>query len=143
LELWAIGGGPQTNDDLKDLDSATVQRIKFLGHVSEDRLNELYNEAHCLLYPSAYEGFGIPVVEAMKAGCPVVALDTPAVIETGGEALIVADAADSVALAGAVTRLDNIDYRRKMIASSLDRAQSYSWQQCHNQTIAVYESLIY
>lgn len=141
FELWAIGGGPQTVDDLKDIDTTTAQRIKFLGHVTEDRLNQLYNEAHCLLYPSAYEGFGIPVIEAMKAGCPVVALDTPAVIETGGEALIVAKEAESGALAEAASRLADNEVRGKIIASGLDRAKAYSWKRCHGQTMAVYDSL--
>lgn len=141
FELWAIGGGPQSSDDLSGIDSATAQRIKFLGHVTEDRLNQLYNEAHCLVYPSAYEGFGIPVIEAMKAGCPVVALDTAAVIETGGEALIVANAAEPDALADAVSQLFDIEVRRKAIASGLDRAKVYSWKRCHSQTMAVYDSL--
>jgi mannosyltransferase len=140
-ELWAIGGGPQTADDLKDIDIATAQRVKFFGHVTEERLNQLYNDAHCLLYPSAYEGFGIPVIEAMKAGCPVVALDTPAVIETGGEALMVANAPDPGALAEAVNQLADNEIRKEIIASGLDRAQAYSWVRCHGQTIAVYDSL--
>lgn len=67
--------------------------------VTDDDLNLAYNQALCLIYPSSYEGFGIPVVEAMRAGCPVVSIECKAVIEVGGDALERAEAEDSKALA--------------------------------------------
>lgn len=141
-ELWCVGGQADTAGDLKGLSDDVVRRIKFLGHVSEQQLNQLYNQAHCLIYPSAYEGFGIPVAEAMKAGCPVVCLNTAAVIETGGDALEVASEPSGREIAASVIRLLDPDHRQSKIDLGIQIATRYSWSACHSKTIDVYRSLL-
>jgi mannosyltransferase len=100
----------------------------------------LYNQAVCLLYPSSYEGFGIPVVEAMRAGCPVVSVECKAVMEVGGDALTIAEGLDPRALADAIIKTTSSD-RKNLIEKGLSMAQTYSWEKTHAKTLEVYRSL--
>ena len=94
LELRCVGGGMIHPHELKDVPNSVARRIKHLGFVSDEELNIIYNRAQCLVYPSSYEGFGIPVVEAMRSGCPVVCLECKAVLEVGRDALTIVSAPD-------------------------------------------------
>jgi mannosyltransferase len=84
FELHCVGGGPLQPSELAGIPDSVIRRVRHVGFVDDETLNELYNQAVCLLYPSSYEGFGIPVVEAMRAGCPVVSVACKAVMEVGG-----------------------------------------------------------
>jgi mannosyltransferase len=142
LELHCVGGGPMRSEELAGIDLATQERVRHLGFVRDEQLNELYNDAFCLLYPSSYEGFGIPVLEAMRAGCPVVSIDCKAVVEVGGDALCVSEhESDPEALAQAVLRLFDNEEREHLRAIGLSLSQQFSWDQCFEQTLAVYRSL--
>jgi mannosyltransferase len=141
LELHCVGGGALRADELAGAPSDVRDRVRHRGFVSDEVLNELYNRAFCLVYPSSYEGFGIPVVEAMRAGCPVVSIQCKAVMEAGGDALTVAAETDPRALADAVLRLDAADYRRRMVAAGLEVAGHFSWDRTHARTLDVYRSL--
>lgn len=141
MELHCVGGGPLQSRELADLAPSVRERVRYLGYVSDEGLNEQYNLATCLVYPSSYEGFGIPVVEAMRAGCPVVCIDCKAVLEVGRDALTVAEAADSRALAVAIERTSDSMYRDQIIKAGLSVAQQYSWRATHEQTLQVYRSL--
>ena len=111
-----------------------------LGRVTDPELADLYRAARCLLFPSRYEGFGLPVIEAMACGCPVVAYDTPAVAEVGGEVArlvrvgdVAALAREAVALAGDETR------RAELIQAGLGRAEPYTWARTARQTVRAYD----
>lgn len=141
LELHCVGGGALRAAELAGAPDAVRRRVRHLGFVGDEALNELYNRAFCLAYPSSYEGFGIPVAEAMRAGCPVVSVRCKAVMEAGGDALTVASAAAPRALADAVLRLEDAAYRSQMVAAGLVVAGRYSWDQTHAETLGVYRSL--
>ncbi len=140
VELHCVGGGPIAAEELVGVPEATVARVRHLGYVTDAALNEHYNRALCLLYPSRYEGFGIPVVEAMRAGCPVVCIDCAAVLEVGGDALVVAQA-DPVALAEAVLRMAEPAARKAVTQAGMTIAQRFSWDRTHEQTLAIYRQL--
>lgn len=141
LELHCVGGGPLREDEFAACSTSVRARVKHLGFVTDVTLNAAYNQAVCLVYPSRYEGFGIPVVEAMKAGCPVVSVNCKAVVEVGGQALERLDEEDPRALALAVSRLQEPAYRAQRVGAGLQQATIYSWGRCHDQTLAVYRSL--
>lgn len=141
LELLCVGGGALRAAELAGASDAVRRRVRHLGFVGNEALNELYNRAFCLAYPSSYEGFGIPVAEAMRAGCPVVSVRCKAVLEAGGDALTVAHAAAPRALADAVLRLEDAAYRSRMVTAGLVVAGRYSWDQTHAETLGVYRSL--
>jgi glycosyltransferase involved in cell wall biosynthesis len=110
-----------------------------LGRVSDERLVELYNAADVLLFPSWAEGFGLPVLEAMACGTPVVASDIPVLREVGGEVISYAPASDPLALAAAVHAVlaADVDHRAAMAEAVRARAARFGW----SRTMDAYEDL--
>ncbi len=140
FELHCIGGSTLRPDELAAVPLTVRRRVRHLGFVTDEGLNVLYNSAVCLVYPSCYEGFGIPVIEAMKAGCPVVSVDCKAVLEAGGDALSVVVDDDPRAMADAIANT-LLSGRASMIQRGLAVAKGYSWDNTHRQTLEVYRSL--
>jgi mannosyltransferase len=141
LELHCVGGGDLRAEELAAAPATARHRIRHLGFVTDEALNEYYNRALCLVYPSSYEGFGIPVAEAMRAGCPVVSTRCKAVLEVGGDALTVAADADPRALADAVLCLTNVEYRNQVVSTGFEISRRFSWDRTHEGTLEVYRSL--
>lgn len=141
LELVCVGGGTLHADEFKGVSANTRKRIHHAGSVDDVELNQLYCGATCLLYPSRYEGFGIPVVEAMRAGCPVVSLRCDAVMEVGGDALTLVDAEDAKAVADGVNATRS-SARADLIARGFVVSGRFSWTETHRQTLEVYRSLM-
>ena len=105
-------------------------RCRLLGRVADAERDLLYRNAEVLLFPSLYEGFGLPVLEAMRQGIPVIATRTSALPEVGGEAAIyVLDARDSEAMAGAIRRIqDDPALRRRLVAAGRKQAARFTWK---------------
>lgn len=140
IHLICVGGGNFDTNEFYGIDNSVVRRVKHVGFVVDDALNILYNQALCLVYPSSYEGFGIPVVEAMRAGCPVVCIDCKAVLEIGHDALTVVDDLDPRGMAIAITKTVNSD-RISIIKRGFAVAQNYSWDAAHKKTLEIYRSM--
>jgi glycosyltransferase involved in cell wall biosynthesis len=115
-------------------------RVEFTGHVEKDELASLYRDAEALVFPSRYEGFGLPVVEAMASGTPVVAAAAGAVPEVAGDAAILVEPGDPVALAGGIERA--LADRERLVRAGLERAKRYSWARTAEQTLAAYRELL-
>ena len=107
------------------------------GYVETDRLAELYRHAACLVQPSRYEGFGLPVLEAMASGTPVVAVHEPALVEVAGDAAVFVDEGD---LAEGIRRA--IDDREQLVAAGLERARAFTWRASAERTLAVYREIL-
>lgn len=117
-------------------------RVVFTGYVPEADLPRLYAGARAFAYPSRYEGFGLPVLEAMACGTPVVTSDVSSMPEVAGEAALLVGPDDVGALADALARVLSDD----ALAADLSRrgtlrAAGFSWERCARETRAVYESL--
>jgi glycosyltransferase involved in cell wall biosynthesis len=115
-------------------------RVDFAGHVGRDELASLYRGAQALVFPSRYEGFGLPVVEAMACGTPVVAAAAGAVPEVAGDAAVLVEPGDAVALAGGIERA--LADRERLVAAGLERARRYSWAETARRTLDVYRELL-
>jgi glycosyltransferase involved in cell wall biosynthesis len=115
------------------------QDALILGYVPAEDLPALYHAASLLVYPSLFEGFGIPLVEAMSCGCPIVCSNVTSLPEVAGDAAVLVDPYDVEGLADAMARvLDDNDSRADLIARGLVRARHFSWKQAARQTIQVY-----
>lgn len=141
LDLLCVGGGPLRSDELASVPETVRQRVRHLGFIDDAKLNRLYNQAVCLLYPSRYEGFGIPVIEAMRAGCPVLCIECRAVLEIGRRALTVVPEDSPEAMAAAIVAIAGPDLRAATIQAGLSVASNYSWERTYQQTLAIYRSL--
>jgi alpha-1,3-rhamnosyl/mannosyltransferase len=113
-------------------------RLRFLPSVSEPELVALLQAARALLHPSLVEGFGIPALEAMACGCPVLGSDTPALVEVMGGAGLHAATADAAALARSLERLRQPGVRDDLVERGLARAKEFSWERTAQATLAVY-----
>jgi glycosyltransferase involved in cell wall biosynthesis len=121
--------------DIKD-------RIHFTGWVSHDDLPTFYNLADLFVLPSLYEGFGIPLLEAMACGCPVLTSTTgspPEVVEDAGY-LVDPIKVDDIA-AGICEVLSNAELRSAMVAKGLERVKDFSWGKCARETLGVLEGV--
>lgn len=116
--------------------------IHWEGHLAPDELLSAYQTADVFVLPSRYEGFGLPVLEAMACGAPVVCTDAGSLPEVAGEAAIVVKPDDAAGMASAITRVlgDNSESSR-LRAAGLRRAQSFSWDQTARKTMGIYSSL--
>lgn len=118
-------------------------QVRCLGHVPDEELVRLYAGASCLVMPSLYEGFGLPLLEAMAVGTPAVASDIPALRELGGDTVRYADPHDPAALAGAIeASLDDVEATRALAERARLRAQAYRWDRCADRTLAVYREIL-
>lgn len=118
----------QPRSDIFAAGSPNAGNLRFCGYVSDDALKALLDRALCLIYPSFYEGFGLPPLEAMSRGCPVITSATSALPETCGEAALYCDPADPKTLVDAISRLTNdAPLRASMRAMGLERAATFRW----------------
>jgi glycosyltransferase involved in cell wall biosynthesis len=108
----------------------SMDSIQPLGYVTDAELKCLYKHAACFIFPSFYEGFGIPPLEAMACGCPILAADIPAVKEVCGESALYFDPHRPDQLAALVQEImANMDLRQTLSLSSLAQAEKFSWEQ--------------
>ena len=144
LVLAGIDRG--TGSDLARLSDRAGGRaplITFAGTVSEPMLVALYRSAAALVYPSRYEGFGLPVLEAMSCGTPVIAANTSSIPEVLGDAGVLLPSEDEDAWHVAIARvLDDPGHVAQLTARGLARAASFSWQRTALETAAVYRKLL-
>jgi glycosyltransferase involved in cell wall biosynthesis len=135
-------GQPQWGHDalLAALKVHNLQRdVLILGYVPTEDLPALYRAASLLAYPSLFEGFGFPLVEAMSCGCPIVCSDVTSLPELAGDAAVLVNPYDVEGLADAMWRvLKDHDLRADLVARGLARAGHFSWEQAARQTLQVY-----
>ena len=118
-------------------------RVRFLGRVPDEHLPLWYNIASAFVYPSRYEGFGLPALEAMACGTPVLASNTSSLPEVVGDAGILLDPDDAGAWAQALRRvLEDHALARRMRQQGLERAGMFNWNRTAHQTAVVYRQVI-
>jgi glycosyltransferase involved in cell wall biosynthesis len=139
--LVVVGGGDFTEGERALLESRLPGRYDHLTGIAAVELNVLYNNALCLLYPSEYEGFGLPLIEAMSAGCPIVAGNGSSIREVCGSAGFLLEEVDAETLAGAMEEMEKGSLHRRMREEGLRRARRYSWEACCRDTLRFYEEL--
>ncbi len=114
--------------------------VRWLGEVTDEELARLYRGALCVAYPSLYEGFGIPVAEAMASGAAVVTSRGGATEEVAGGAAVLVDPLDPVAIAAGIERA--VAQREELARRGLDRARAFSWSAVTDATVEVYREAL-
>lgn len=113
--------------------------VVFTGYISDDRLSALYNAAECFIYPSLYEGFGLPVLEAMACGAPVISSNVTSIPELAEGAALLVDPESVGSLAGAVGRvLTDAGLREELRQRGMERVRRYTWDATARKTLEVY-----
>ena len=142
LRLLVVGPDKGAGTDLRRIVAARGLggRVELRGHVPKHELAALYRGAACLVFPSRYEGFGLPVLEAMASGTPVVATAAGALPEVAGDAAVLVEPGDPDALADGIRRA--LSDRERLVAAGLERARRFTWAEAARRTAAVYRELV-
>jgi mannosyltransferase len=141
VNLQIIGGGELTVWETNLLKKYIPNKYEYCRSLSNRELNDKYNEAKFLLYPSLYEGFGIPVIEAQAAGCPVVCCDVSSLPEVAGDAAVYISGKDIDNDLHIISELDNHDYYDHIVERGLNNCKRFSWKKCAEQTYEFYQEV--
>lgn len=142
LRLVLAGKEGDSVDEIKRLVVAykLSERVILTGHVSDRNLSVLYHSALCLVLPSKYEGFGLPVIEAMACGLPVLVSNTGSLPEVVMDAGLIVNCASAKPVSQALTKLlKDKELRIHLAAKGLERAKLFSWNNCALATLEVYK----
>jgi glycosyltransferase involved in cell wall biosynthesis len=115
-------------------------QVEFTGYISDEDVRALYAAARCVAQVSEGEGFGLPVIEAMFCGAPVIAANTTALKEVAGDAALLVDPMDEQKIATGLAQLCGDEHlRRDLRERGIRHTQQYTWDRAAQQTIAVYQ----
>jgi glycosyltransferase involved in cell wall biosynthesis len=146
LYLVLVGGKGWLYEDIfRQIGELKLERqVRFAGYVDDDLLPLWYNAASLLVFPSLYEGFGLPILEAMACGTPVVAACSSSLPEAGGDAAHYFAADDPIELANRLAAvLDNPSLAAGMRKRGLQQASRFSWARAGAETAAIYQQLLF
>jgi len=139
--LVSVGAGEITKEENELIvDKINDRFVHFLGISSED-LNLLFNISYCLLYPSIYEGFGIPILEAMRSGCPVISTNLSSIPEVSGDAGLLVGDVNVENFIFEIEKLKSPSFRQDIIEKGLLQAGKFTWDKCFNETLSFYEKM--
>ncbi|MCJ7547015.1 MAG: glycosyltransferase family 4 protein [Deltaproteobacteria bacterium] len=144
IQLILVGSRSNVfaNNKLKDI-IHSKKNIFFTGYLSDDELIRLYSEAKLFVYPSYYEGFGLPPLEAMACGCPVVVSNAASLPEVCGDAAQYIDPYNVESIAEGINKvLTDEPLRQSLIEKGLERARLFSWEKSAQEHIEVFEEVV-
>ena len=123
--------------------SRQLPSVKFLGRVTDSELIRLYNQANCFVFPSVYEGFGLPPIEAMHCGCPVLASDIPVVREVCGDAALYFSPYDIASIRNTINQFfeKHTECRTAMQAKGFENVKRFSWELTANVIVGICNTL--
>ena len=144
FDIVCFGGDPFLNEELRYFKEKNISpnKIKFIQG-NDNLLYNFYKNASCLVYPSLYEGFGLPIVEAMSMSCPVISSNTSSMPEIYGDSAISFNPKYSEEL---IKKLENLlfdsHFQLQLKNKGLKRSKEFSWEKCAQETQSVYKKLI-
>jgi len=143
ISLLCVGGGVFGEEELQEIDALGLNNLVFQYLASDDQLYGIYANALAFVFPSKYEGFGIPIIEAMNSGCPVVLPPLSSFPEVAGEAGIYYENDDVLSLVTQLKRLkSDSDFRQNYISLGYQRADNFSWSKMVEESLKVYQSVL-
>ena len=145
FKIVCFGGGQLLNSEKKVLveKGIDLSKVIFFPYQNDQVLFDLYKNATALIYPSFNEGFGMPILEAMSLGCPVISSNTSSLPEVYGEAALSFCPLSHNELLNNLEKIAfESELRKKLITSGLKQSLKFSWKNCANETLSVYKKLI-
>lgn len=139
FDLYIVGAALSKSEG-QSLNHKLSGRWKVFTHIENQELNLLYNQAFALVYPSSYEGFGIPLLEVMKTGTPFVALNRSSIPEVAGDAGLLVNELDIDAFRQAIYSISGNEALLRV--KGLEQSKKFSWEQCYQETLQVYQALV-
>ena len=116
--------------------------VTFLGYLSDDEVRAFYSAATALVYPSLYEGFCLPIIEAMASGLPCIVSDEACLPEIAGDAAVIVPADEPEQVAAEIVRVaENAEVREMLVAKGLERAKRFAWKETARRTLSLYEEI--
>lgn len=142
MPLIIVGSPLTKNEEIYLNEQLGIKAYSLLSNISSEILNYVYNKAFCLIYPSLYEGFGIPIIESQKAGCPVIAFKTSSIPEVIGDDGIALDDITSDSICDMLLNIKSkSSLRDNIIKSGIENAKRFSWDITYNNTINCYKKI--
>jgi glycosyltransferase involved in cell wall biosynthesis len=142
FKLVLVGFKGWENREIMELLSEAKEDILYAGYVPEQELADIYNLATLFVYPSLYEGFGLPALEAMACGCPVVTSNVASIPEVCGDAAMLVDPLDEESIADGLRRLVGDEtLRQELRLKGLDRVKLFSWERSAKEHLKVFEEV--
>ena len=138
-ELIIVGNSLKKLEVL-NLNLMLKNRWKNFTYLSNFELNNLYNSVFALAYVSSYEGFGIPLIESMRAGCPFIALRNSSIVEVADNAGVLIDTLTRTSFISGLNEIK--EFREDIIEKGFIRSKSFSWDKCYEETIKIYEEYL-
>lgn len=145
LPLWIAGGMGWKSETLRTrIDSLTARGVvRHVGYVGDEQLSVLYTNAQALVFPSWYEGFGLPVVEAMATGCPVITSNRTSLPEIGGDAALYVEPTNVDRMVELMLRIESDGpFRAERVQLGLAQAGKFTWEKTARQTLDFYHRVL-
>lgn len=137
-----VCGQPLSDYETTVLNSLLPNRWQAFAYPSNAELNRIYNSVHALVYPSSYEGFGIPILEAQRAGCPAIALNASSIPEIIGDKSLLLDDLSPQELVKKLNLLADGAFRKEVVTKGFANSQRFSWQKMAQEYLALYCRLL-
>ena len=141
IKMVLIGGKDFSDKELENIADIKDRIFKY-SKVPNDELNILYNLAFCSIYPSLYEGFGIPLLEAMKSGCPVIAFNNSSIPEVLRNSGILLNNNDIDGCSKELKKLENNNYRKKISDEEMCQSKFFGWDKAYDELISFYKEVL-
>lgn len=138
----AVAGSPFTDEEAENINAKLRQRHFHVEYPTDQDIRQIYNSSRALIYISEYEGFGLPILEAMASGCPVICLNTSSQPEVAGEAGILIDEPDPRRISEEIDKLiSDEEYFDRKVKEGLERVKLFPWSKCVEKTLNIYREL--